>query len=330
MVRVPGFAKSILRFLLNHKHPHEMLGDHEEIFCSIRQRSGGFKARLWLWGQVFAAFPPYIRNSVSWGFFMFVNSLKIVLRTIKRHKGFSFINIAGLAMGMMCFLLVFIFGRYETTYDSFHPHSNRLYRVLLEQEEDQNFVPHLPLPLGPTIGDSIPDVEAVNRMLTAFGPVIKLGKIKYQTEGFFMDAAFFSMFHFPLEHGDIKGALLDPYSVVLTPELAKRCFPDEKPLGKTLRLVVRGNEDDYTVTGVLENNPEHTFLQFDLLLPFNSIGRLKGMSTWPEEWDRKLSWTFVRLKEHSSVDEVEVKILSLLQDRMPAVSVEKINGKSSR
>ena len=102
----PSIAKAILWLILNHCHPETMIGDFEEIYNDIARNKGLFRAKIWYWFQIILTFPSFMKNSIYWGATMFTNYFKMVLRFIKKHKAFSFINISGLAVSMACCLFI--------------------------------------------------------------------------------------------------------------------------------------------------------------------------------------------------------------------------------
>jgi len=122
--------------LLLHKGDHITLaGDFEEIYSEILRDRGAGAAALWYWGQVLRSIPSFIFDSLFWSVYMFKNYFKVAFRNIKRHKGYSFINITGLAIGMACCLLISLWVLDELSFNRFHDHADQLYRV----EFDQNY-----------------------------------------------------------------------------------------------------------------------------------------------------------------------------------------------
>ena len=115
--------------------PVTLIGDFGEVYTEIANGKGETAASLWYWGQIVKLSPLFLSNSIYWSVQMIKNYLKVALRNIRRHKGFSFINIAGLAIGLACCLLITIWVLDELSYDKFHENAANLYRV----EEDQHY-----------------------------------------------------------------------------------------------------------------------------------------------------------------------------------------------
>ena len=116
----PRTAEFYLHLLLPEREKHDLLGDYAEYYREISDRKGHFIAGLWYWTQIAMLIPGSIWISTKWSLVMIRNYLKIAVRTIKRYKSYSFINIVGLALGMVCCLFILIYVLYEFSYDSFH------------------------------------------------------------------------------------------------------------------------------------------------------------------------------------------------------------------
>jgi putative ABC transport system permease protein len=245
---------------------------------------------------------------------MLKNYLKIVLRNIKRHKGYSFINITGLAIGMACCLFITIWVLDELSYDKFHENVASLYRV----EENQDYsgrrfhVNVTPYPLAPALKDEIPEIIDATRYVWAGGLLFR-----YRDKAFFeddiraVDPSFFQMFNFPLLKGDEKMALNSPYSLVLSEDIAEKYFGKEDPLGQTISI---NNQYDFTVTGIMKNIPHNSYLQFDILIPYEF---LKKTGKTDEKFGHNSIQTFVQLQESIPVQQVNEKILGFIRTKLP-------------
>jgi len=194
---------------------------------------------------------------------MIKNFIKIALRNIKKHKGYSFINITGLAAGMACCLLITIWVLDELSYDRFHENSQNLYRV----EENQDYsgreyhVNVTPYPLAPVLKDEIPEIEEATRYVGAGGKLLRYGdKAFFENSIRAVDPSFLKMYAFPLIQGTIKTALETPYSIVISKEMNEKYFGSEESLGKTISV---NNQYDFMVTGVLDTLPHNSILQFN-------------------------------------------------------------------
>lgn len=227
---------------------------------------------------------------------MLKNYFKIALRNILKHKGYSFINISGLAIGIACFLLIVLYVKHELGYDRFHTKAERIYRVveIIKGSEESSSAP---FSLAPAMMQEYPvQVESVVRFFNFQAPTILLenGAEKRFNEKrlFFVDSTLFDVFDFELVKGDKATALAEPNSILLTESMAKKYLGDSEPLGKTLRL--QGFQD-YKVTGVLRDAPTNAHFQFDGFLSFSSLRQ--QFNGEPQGWYWNPCWTYVLLKD---------------------------------
>ncbi|UCC41245.1 MAG: ABC transporter permease [Candidatus Aminicenantes bacterium] len=245
---------------------------------------------------------------------MFKNYLKIALRNIKRHKGYSFINIVGLAIGISCCMLMLMWVQDELSYDRFHENSNELSRVLLDpMGASPTHEAVSPPVLAAKMKDEFPEVINTTR-LSFSGPLLfsHSEKAFYEERGLYADPSFFEMFTFPFIKGDQATALSALHSLVITEELANKYFGSENPIGKTITLNKRR---DYKVTGVLENIPHNSHLQFSYVRPFIL---LKELGVNLDSWGNVSFFTYVQLRKNSSLQEVNNKLKKLIEKDDPA------------
>ncbi len=253
-----------------------------------------------------------------WDFNMFKNYLKTALRNIKKHKGYTFINICGLAVGMTCCILMLLWVQNELSYDRFHEHAHNLYRVVFEKRTAQGTTEDLsgPVPLGPAMKAEFPEIADFT---TCMGPYTG-NNLLYNGKGFMndicynMDPHFFEIFSFPFIKGSSKTALNEPYSIVITEKMARKYFGDEDPLGKF--IYDEEAQRDYKVTGLIENIPQNSHLQFDCIYPRRAQ---RG-----ENWSRYIAGYYVLLKEKTSSDELSLKIVDLVKKHHPETSIESV------
>jgi ABC-type antimicrobial peptide transport system permease subunit len=234
---------------------------------------------------------------------MFKNYLKIALRNIKRHKGYSFINIVGLAIGMACCILILLWVQDELSYDRFHENADDIYRVI----QDINFTDHSTTwaitqgPLGPSLKEDYPEIINAVR-ITGRELRLTYDEKSYDEGAGMADGSIFEMFTFPLIKGDPATALSDPFSIILTEEMAAKYFGDEDPIGKIIKA---DNKWDFQVTGVMKNVPLNSHLQFDFLIPF-IFGRELNYTV--DRWGNSQFRTYVQLQKGVPAQEVIQKI----------------------
>ena len=245
---------------------------------------------------------------------MIKNYLKIALRNIKRHKGYSFINITGLAIGMACCLIIMIWVLNELSYDKFHENAANLYRV----EENQHYSGRIfhvlvtPYPLAPALKEEIPEIKDATRYVWAGGLLLRYGeKAFFENNIRAVDPSFFHMFSFPLLKGDINTALDSPYSFVLSEDIAEKYFGEEDPVGKVISV---NNKYDFTVTGVMKNVPNNSYLQFDIVVPYELLE--KTGRTSPSFGSNSIQ-TFVQIQEGAPLQQANEKVFGFIRTRLP-------------
>ncbi|MEK7727824.1 MAG: ABC transporter permease, partial [candidate division KSB1 bacterium] len=236
---------------------------------------------------------------------MFKSYLKIALRNLRRYKGYTFINIAGLTVGMACCALMLLFIRQELSYDRFHQKAARIYRMTMNMTHDgnQHTGSVMAAPIGPALAEEFPEIRQAVRLQTPYNstPVKYQNQQFYEKELYYADPTIFEIFDFPLQQGDAATALQNPNSVVLSPAAAQKYFGEENPLGKILQIE-RG-EREFQVTGVLQTIPQTSHVRPDFLIPFNNL-RPQQLSNW---WMFSYP-TYVLLEEKASAANVITKL----------------------
>ncbi len=296
-----------------------LIGDFEEIYSEIAAEKGGFAASLWYWGQIVKSLPSFISNSLYWSVAMLKNYLKVILRNIRKHKGYSFINITGLAIGMACCLLISIWVLDELSYDRFHTNAPQLYRV----EEDQQYsgrvfhVSVTPHPLAPALIEEIPEIVDATRLVWSGGLLFRYGEkafFEYSVRA--VDPSFFQMFTFPLIKGDKNRVLESAYSLVINEDIAEKYFGREDPLGK---LITINNTHEFTVDGVIKNVPHNSILQFEVLVPYAFLEKIGRTNL---EFGSNSIGTYVQLSPNATMDQVNAKISGFIKAKVPDSATE--------
>jgi len=240
---------------------------------------------------------------------MLTNYLKIALRTIRRNPGFTFLNVAGLSVGLAACVLILFYVQDELGYDTYHVQADRVFRIT-QEELDENGTPtvHRVLvdpPLAPLLKSTFPEVTHAAR-LTPVGPLLSYGDRHIDSgDCYWADPDVFEVFSIPFLAGNPQTALTNPFTLVLSATKARALFGEEDPMGKT---VVVNNKDAFTVTGVFEDLPHQTHLPIDVL------GSLATM----ERWFGTLGWgspnyaTYVRLNAEEAAAALAEKLPALL------------------
>ena len=207
---------------------------------------------------------------------MLKNYLKIALRNLARHKGYAFINIMGLAVGIAASVLVMLYVVDEIGYDRFHAHADRIHRITADWSNRGDSKIHqlgTPWILAKTIRDKYPQVEALTQVTGPLGDVVlRKGELALkETEVFAADASFFDVFSFPLVKGDSRTALRDPNAIVLSESLAAKVFGNDDPLDKTIDVQVTGQRTPRRVTGVMRDVPRNSHFRFEMLVSLATL-----------------------------------------------------------
>jgi putative ABC transport system permease protein len=224
------------------------------------------------------------------------NGIKVALRMIRREKGYSFIKVFGLALGIACGLIIFLFIRQELNFDRFHVKADRLFRLEEMIKIPRGVVPYsfIWTKIGPVLPEKFPDVESAVRVSGPSPHVIDFKNHRFKEEFAFADPDFFEIFTFPLLCGDPKSALREPYAVVISEALAAKLMPGENPLGQVIQYEGKA---DFLITGVMKDIPAASHLQTDLV---GSLASLEAMGN-----PTYLSTTYLLLRDGAAAGRVE-------------------------
>ena len=210
---------------------------------------------------------------------MFNHFLRVLLRVSFKNKSYSFINIAGLAIGMTAFVLISLYVWNERSYDDFHVKKDRVFRVRQDRYTGQELTRQWtagPWGIGPDLKNNFPEVVryvSVNRGGMR-STVLANGDIFFEEDKvFYASEDFFKMFSYPLVKGVDSLVLRRPFTMVVSESLARRYFGDENPVGKTLK---NNGKEEYEITGVFKDVPQNTHLRFDALFSFESLLKILG------------------------------------------------------
>jgi putative ABC transport system permease protein len=242
---------------------------------------------------------------------MLKNYFKSTLRNIKKHKWYSLINVAGLTIGMTCFILIFSYVRYEFSYDRFHKSAHNIYRVLVDTRETyrgKSQVAVTPGPLATAMLDEFPEVLKAVKVTASSREMRYEDKRFAENRVYYADPSFLEIFDFPLMAGNQQTALAEPNCLLLSEEMSEKYFGQESPIGKTVQV----GKEDYTITGVLENIPGNTHFRFDFLSSFASLVKLNGKDRI-YRWNSWSYRTYVLLHEQADPLSLEKKLPGFLK-----------------
>lgn len=212
---------------------------------------------------------------------MFKNYLKIAYRNIKKHMGYSLINVAGLAIGMACCILIMLFVFDELSYDKFHENHDRIIRVTRKWFNEDGVVNlhlgHVAPPVAPLLKNDFPEIIHAVRIIGIGGLLVGNDSAFYEESRFFFaEEDIFRVFTFDMIAGDPETALRDPFSVVITNEMAERYFGTEDPIGKSLIIQASSQKADMKVTGVIKPLPHNSHFHLDFLGSFKTYEAVVG------------------------------------------------------
>ena len=247
---------------------------------------------------------------------MFKNYLKIAVRNILRNKTYSIINIFGLSIGITCSVLIILWIHDELSYDQFHKNSSDLYIVAQKVylQDGTVFGSQIPYPAGQELKSNYPGILDVARVYYS-RPLLFAHNEKRSIENqiLMVDPEFLTMFSFPLISGDAKTVLDDPNSVVITKNTAQKYFGNIDPVGKTFRV---DNQYDLTVTGVLEDIPRNSNLDFSILIPISSDVIKDEFETDRWQFTDVEFNTFVLLRKDQNYNDISKKIEPIMQNHI--------------
>ncbi|MGD8777466.1 MAG: ABC transporter permease [Ignavibacteria bacterium] len=235
---------------------------------------------------------------------MIKSYLKTAFRNLIRRKTFSLINIFGLALGISACLIIYSYVTYEKSYDTFNENADNIYRlknVRYYASGTDSSAGCVAL-LGPTLEEEIPEVinfARVNRKST----VVTCNNNSFHEHNmFWADSSFLTMFSFPLISGNVDNALSERYSAVLTKNTVEKYFGDKNAIGETIRL----EGMDFKITGIAENVPPNSHINFDILLSFNT-----QFNDW-YCWDCNNNNTYIQVTPGAKKSSIESKLPSIV------------------
>ncbi|MEM6805004.1 MAG: ABC transporter permease [Bacteroidota bacterium] len=284
----PKWAERFLEWFCREDLYDAIRGDLEELYTRNHHNHGPRKAAwLFVW-HVVLFFQPFAfkkRSSLTSGkpFIMFTYHFKIAWRHLLTQSGYSVINIVGLTAGMTMAMLVVLWIQEERSYDQFHDNIDRIYRVMRHFSFGDEISTGISVayPVYSTLRDQYPEIEKL--VLTSHEQtlVFQHGDVLSKEHGFFAGPAFFEIFSFNLRDGTKSEVLKDPSSVVVSTSLAEKYFGTEWStmdiIGQTIRI---GEKENYHITGVFEEVPHNSTLQFDYVLSIGNYLQNRNITNW--------------------------------------------------
>jgi putative ABC transport system permease protein len=247
---------------------------------------------------------------------MIKHYIKIALRSLVRSKGFSFINIFGLATGMTACVLIMLYVADEMSYDKHHKDGHRLYRIASEVKGEKWVA--TPAPMAEGLKKDFPEVEQSARLLRFPGAEKMLLKYEqgqkqfFETNAYYVDSTYFELFSYELKFGDIHTALNGPNTIVISEDVATKFFGNENPVDQVLKVGLSFGEFNYTIKGVFKNTGNKSHIPSNLFLSMNN-GDIGGWVKSQTKWAiNSIFHTYVKLKEGSDARAFENKLHDFL------------------
>ncbi len=245
---------------------------------------------------------------------MFKNYIKTAIRSFKKNKTYSFLNIFGLAIGIACAGLIFLWVEDEVNFDDFNTKKDNLYLIRENQKYDTYTATFGSTPglMGSAMQAEIPGVATTCRVYDMDAVLFNIGNKSIYAAGYYADASIFSMFTLPFVQGNARTAFTQLYSLVITEKAAAKFFgKDGNVIGKIIRL---DNKQDYVVSGVLKDIPENSSIKFEFVAPFKIIG---DQSPWLSQWGNNALTTYVELKQGVKPELINKRLYNFIQQREP-------------
>ena len=248
---------------------------------------------------------------------MIRNYLKVAMRYLLRNKGYTAINILGLAIGISCCVLIMLFVRSEFSYDKFHSKSDRIYRAWVrEHNEDMDDIIDIvtPLPLAGALQGSFPDIESTCRVYS-LAPLVKIGEQSFSEDIRMVDSSFFRIFDFKFIEGSRENPFATSNSILLTENTAKKYFGKENAVGKNVELQMGNEKVVFSVAGIVRSAPEESSIKYNALIPFSNAKFIFSERAM-KAWFNVSSETYVLLKKGIDVEKLTKKFPSMVKQNL--------------
>lgn len=313
----PKWPLRLLRRVIREAYLEEIEGDMEEVFQENRESYSLPKARrLYIWDCLKLLRPNLLKNINSGNFLihtgMFRHNVLITYRSFLRNKGSFLINLFGLATGLACVLLIYLWVHDELQIDKFHEHDTRLYQVLEHVDQAGSIITRYST-AGPTakaLADEMPEVELGVTTTYINSYVLTIGDKNLSADGIYASKDFFQLFSYDLIQGDQKQVLTEKASVVLSEELALRLFGTTE--GVVGKMVEWNHEESYQVSGIFKDLSDQSSMKFDFVLTFEEFW---DNNEWVQNWYNTSPRTYLLLRAGTDIPLFNEKIRELIRTK---------------
>ncbi len=308
----PIILERILAFFLHPDHA-SLLGDMAEEFAWNAEKRSPLQASLIYFYQGVRLIPLIIYNTIIWSGIMLQNYFLITARIMKRYKGFTAINLLGLAASMSICLLIILFMKEQINYEQFHSKRERIYRAVStihwQLSGNTSSFATSPASLSDILQEEFPDVENAVKIYET-GNSIVYNNTSFPVRCIFTEPEYFQIFDFPLQQGDPAQALENPGNIILSLTTAEKFFPDDDALGKLITLEGIG---EFVVAGVLADPPGKSHLSFDAIAAYSTLAGLTQFQKTFTAWEKNFfsSYNYFLLREGASRDNLDAQLASI-------------------
>ena len=319
MHRPPVIARWILSVTNRKSNREIVLGDFDEFYDDICSERGALYANAWFCLHALKSIPAFLKTNFYWGVVMFRNYLKMAIRSFVRHKAVTTINILGLSVALACATLFYLFVLDELSYDRFHKNVNNIYSVInTDNYYNYNYRP-IPNATGPALKEFFPEIKQQVRISRDHVTVKYQDKI-FNEDLYFADANFFDMFSFNTITGNPHTMLVNENSIVLTESSAEKYFNGIDAVGKQLTVMFGSQPKEFMVSGIIENLPRNSTIQFNMLTNIKNIAAgQEGLTSWT--WPRNN--TYVELNDNIDPKYIDEQMPNFVKQYMTSVIAER-------
>ncbi|WPP53284.1 ABC transporter permease [Catalinimonas niigatensis] len=245
---------------------------------------------------------------------MLKNYFNIALRNFRKHKTFTLINLLGLSVGMACSLLIFLWIDDELQFNRFHTYSEQIFKIMQNRMNEDGSIHtwgNTPYVLGDALTEEYPSILQSVKVTDEEDLSISVDDVSLKERSIFATPNLFEVFSFSLIAGDSTSVLSEASSIVISESLSHKLFGEESALGKMIHLNA-GDLIPFTVTGIFEDIPHHSTLQFDMVLPMQAV-----LPFWNhyESWGNSFISTYVLLDQKAKPAEVEQQIAHVVKEK---------------
>lgn len=254
---------------------------------------------------------------------MLKSYLRSAIRGILKSRFYTILNVLGLAIGFAAFIFIFMYVSNELSYDKYHENADRIYRVesdfTISGKHDQFAI--VPVPMGPALKIEFPEVESFCRFNDVGNSLFRRGdKEFYEEDFYFVDSTIFSIFTHNLLMGDPKSCLVEPFSMVISQNIAEKYFGDENPMGQ---IIESGSGRQYKITGVMEEVPQYSHLWFNGLISATTLSNIVGEEQFnsmePGRFWNIGVFTFLLIHENADMQSIHEKFGGFYEKYMKPV-----------